>query len=87
MASGPVFDAAACVGCGLCEEACPERARAIRILPFDGELTSNEATATITVQSLENPPVGNTDTYETEEDRQSHHAVSWNIRKGRQCQR
>jgi ferredoxin-type protein NapG len=30
----PRFDAGACVGCGLCEEACPERARAIRILPL-----------------------------------------------------
>jgi len=29
----PVFEARACVGCGLCEEACPERARAIRIVP------------------------------------------------------
>jgi MauM/NapG family ferredoxin protein len=32
---GPVFDASACVGCGLCEEACPERARAIRIVPLE----------------------------------------------------
>ena len=32
----PVFDPRACVGCGLCEEACPERARAIRIVPPTG---------------------------------------------------
>lgn len=32
----PVFDSRACVGCGLCEEACPERARAIRIVPLTG---------------------------------------------------
>lgn len=29
----PSFNAAACVGCGLCEEACPESARAITIVP------------------------------------------------------
>ena len=29
----PLFDPAQCVGCGLCEEACPSIARAIRILP------------------------------------------------------
>jgi MauM/NapG family ferredoxin protein len=29
----PLFDATLCVGCGLCEEACPSIARAIRILP------------------------------------------------------
>jgi ferredoxin len=29
----PVFDPERCVGCGQCEEACPERARAIRIRP------------------------------------------------------
>ena len=29
----PVFDPQVCVGCGLCEEACPQRARAIRIRP------------------------------------------------------
>jgi MauM/NapG family ferredoxin protein len=31
----PLFHPNACVGCGLCEEACPETALAIRILPFD----------------------------------------------------
>ena len=29
----PLFHAAGCVGCGLCEEACPEAAQAIRIVP------------------------------------------------------
>jgi MauM/NapG family ferredoxin protein len=32
----PAFDPRWCVGCGLCEEACPERARAIRIVPLEG---------------------------------------------------
>jgi MauM/NapG family ferredoxin protein len=33
----PVFYADKCTGCGLCEEACPETARAIRILPPGAE--------------------------------------------------
>jgi ferredoxin-type protein NapG len=32
----PLFHPQACVGCGLCEEACPEEARAIRIRPALG---------------------------------------------------
>jgi formate hydrogenlyase subunit 6/NADH:ubiquinone oxidoreductase subunit I len=32
----PLFHAEACVGCGLCEEACPQVARAIRIEPLAG---------------------------------------------------
>jgi ferredoxin len=33
----PLFHAEACVGCGLCEEACPEEAQAIRIVPLEGK--------------------------------------------------
>lgn len=32
--AAPLFHPEACVGCGLCEEACPDIARAIRIEPF-----------------------------------------------------
>lgn len=32
-AQSPLFDPKACVGCGLCEEACPRYAHAIRIVP------------------------------------------------------
>jgi ferredoxin-type protein NapG len=32
----PLFHPEGCVGCGLCEEACPEEARAIRIRPRSG---------------------------------------------------
>jgi ferredoxin len=32
---GPLFVADKCVGCGLCEEACPEDSRAIRIIPLE----------------------------------------------------
>ncbi|MBS1151513.1 MAG: hypothetical protein H6Q89_3211 [Myxococcaceae bacterium] len=31
---GPLFHPEACVGCGLCEEACPDGAHAIQILPI-----------------------------------------------------
>jgi ferredoxin-type protein NapG len=34
---GPLFHPEACVGCGMCEEACPSLARAIRIEPLDGD--------------------------------------------------
>lgn len=34
---GPVVNADACPGCGLCEEACPPDVRAIRIIPAEGE--------------------------------------------------
>ena len=34
---GPVFDPDECVGCGLCEEACPERAQAVHIAPPEGD--------------------------------------------------
>jgi formate hydrogenlyase subunit 6/NADH:ubiquinone oxidoreductase subunit I len=34
----PLFHAQACVGCGLCEEACPSVARAIRIVPTGGRV-------------------------------------------------
>lgn len=33
----PLFLPESCVGCGLCEEACPEQAHAIRIVPFGSE--------------------------------------------------
>lgn len=33
--AAPLFHAEACVGCGLCEEACPDIARAIHIKPLD----------------------------------------------------
>ena len=32
---GPLFHPEACVGCGLCEEACPDGAHAIVILPLE----------------------------------------------------
>ena len=32
---GPLFHAEACVGCGLCEEACPDGAHAITIVPLE----------------------------------------------------
>lgn len=34
---GPAFDRDSCVGCGQCEEVCPEAARAVRIIPREGE--------------------------------------------------
>lgn len=34
---GPVFRPAACVGCGLCEEACPSEVHAVRIVPPGAE--------------------------------------------------
>jgi MauM/NapG family ferredoxin protein len=37
-ALGPAFDDEACVGCGQCEAACPEAARAIRVVPRDGRV-------------------------------------------------
>lgn len=33
--AAPLFHAEACVGCGLCEAACPDLARAIRIEPLE----------------------------------------------------
>jgi ferredoxin len=36
---GPLFHPDACVGCGLCEEACPRDAHAIRIMPPTGDPT------------------------------------------------
>lgn len=36
IVQGPIFDPAQCVGCGLCAEACPSQAKAIRIEPLEG---------------------------------------------------
>lgn len=42
-AQAPMFDSSHCVGCGLCEEACPETAQAIRIVPLDAPSGSSGA--------------------------------------------
>jgi ferredoxin-type protein NapG len=40
--AAPLFHPEACVGCGLCEEACPDLARAIHIEPENRELENRQ---------------------------------------------